>query len=61
MSATDQALLHMQLAFDPVISAVMFGLIVGVAIAVIIGAARLGFKYAGWIIAAAVLIYFWNF
>jgi Ca2+/H+ antiporter len=61
MSDFDLMMMRMELAMDPVIGAVMFGLIVGIGLAVIVGAARLGFKFAGWIIAAAILVYFWNF
>jgi hypothetical protein len=61
MTNSDLFWMQMQLAIEPLWGAVAFGLVVGVALAVIVGAARIGFKFAGWIVAAAIVLYFLDF
>jgi hypothetical protein len=48
---------EIQTSFEALIPFIQFGFIAGVVLAVVIGAARLGFKFAPWIAGAALLIY----
>jgi len=48
------------LAWEALQPLIMFGVTVGVSLAVIVGFARLGWKYAPYLIAAAILVWFFS-
>lgn len=48
---------EIQTALEALIPFIQFGFIAGVVIAVIIGAGKIGFKLAPWIVGIALLIY----
>lgn len=48
---------EIQAAFEALIPFIQFGFVAGVVIAVIIGAGKIGFKLAPWILLAALLVY----